>query len=367
MRLLKETTIKEEKSISIAIKKLLKFTSKIFQHLGVCEEDADITADILVCADRRGIHSHGVARLPRYIEDIEQGRASTTYSPDIVHQTPISMVIDANRGMGHIAGYRSMEKAIEMADSSGIGMIAVRNSNHFGIAGYYSMMALEHDMVGFTICNTSPMVVPTYSRDALIGTNPISIAFPAKKHRAIVIDMATSTVPRGRLENYAREGKTIPTTWAVDTEGKPVSDPELVLKTLKERLGGGLLPLGGSEVINGGHKGYCLALAVEVMSGLMAGGPFSTNIGRSRDSNDISFFFSAMRIDRFRDADEFKDDIDYLIDTIKRADKVEGEDTIYIPGEIEFLNEERNSIMVEISPEIYTIVRNLGDRFGYEI
>jgi len=354
-------------TIRLDVDKLKGFTTAIFKKLGVPEDDAVITADVLISADRRGIPSHGIARLPRYIADLETKRTSSIYSPTIIKETPISILIDANKALGQVSAYRTMVKTIGLAEKSGLGIALVKNSSHFGIAGYYSMMALDEDMIGISMSNSTPLVVPTFSKEALLGTNPLSIAFPAKNHRAIVIDMATNTVPRGKLEVYSRQEEKMPLTWAVDQDGMPTDDPTLVLKNLKERLGGGLLTLGGAGETNSGHKGYCLTLAVEVLTGLLAGSAFSTDIGKKEDRNDISFLLSAMRIDIFRSPDEFKEDIDNIIEKLKGARKSMGEKIIYIPGEKEFTKEDGNSKTVEITTDIYNIISELGNKYGLMI
>ncbi|MGQ9705601.1 MAG: Ldh family oxidoreductase [bacterium] len=354
-------------TVELEIHKLKDFIMSIFRQFGVTDDDAFITADVLISADRRGIPSHGVVRLLRYIEDLEEKRTSPIYSPTIIKETPISILINANRSLGQVCAYRAMEKALGLAEKSGFGIVIVKNSSHFGIAGFYSMMALTRDMIGISMSNSTPLVVPTFSKDALLGTNPLSIAFPAKKYKAMVIDMATNTVSRGKVEVYARQGKKMPLTWAVDSNGFPIDNPSIVLKNLKERLGGGLLTLGGAGEENSGHKGFCLTLAIEVLTGLLAGSAFSDNIGRSKDRNDISFLLAAIRIDLFRNPDDFKNDIDYLIDKLKSSNKSNGESVIYFPGEKEFINENKHSKTVEITIDIYNIISNIGKKYGLVI
>ena len=258
------TTVTEER---INVDALRDFCTEVFKKMGVDPDDARVTADNLVTADLRGIHSHGVARLKRYVDGLKNGVMIAKPDEKIVRETPFSIVIDAGAGLGQPASKRAMTKAIEKAKKNGVGFACVRNSNHYGIAGYYSMMALEHDMIGISMTNTAVLVIPTFGRDALLGTNPISIVIPAGKERPYVLDMATSTVPRGKLEVYNRMEKDLPSGWATDEKGIPTTDPGRVLKNMLARAGGGLLPLGGAGEEMGGHKGYGMMLMVEILTG----------------------------------------------------------------------------------------------------
>jgi LDH2 family malate/lactate/ureidoglycolate dehydrogenase len=325
----------------VAVDRLKSFCAEALRRLKVPNEDARITADVLVEADLRGIDSHGVARMSRYVTGIQQGMMKPQASPKVVHETPCTATIDGDAGLGQPVSHRAMILAIEKAREHSIGFVAVRNSNHFGIAGYYAMMALADDMIGFCTTNTEVIVVPTFARNAMLGTNPIAIAVPTGKEQPIVLDMSTSTVTRGKLEVYARLEKPIPTNWATDEKGIATADPARVLQNIINRSGGGLLPLGGALEESGGHKGYGLALAVEIFSAVLPGALYSNRV-YPKDKNGkplpsgIGHFFGAMQVDAFRPKDEFKRDMDDLVNRLRNAPKADGAERIYIHGEKEF-------------------------------
>jgi L-2-hydroxycarboxylate dehydrogenase (NAD+) len=254
---------------------LKSFCVRVFRRMGVPPEDAGITADVLVTADLRGIASHGVARLRRYVEGL--GKCMMLPRPDVqvMRETPTTALIDAGAGLGQPVSYRAMQRAIQMAQEMGSGFVTVRNSNHYGIAGYYAMMALEHNCIGISMTNADVLVVPTFGRNALLGTNAMAVAAPAGKERPFVLDMATSTVPRGKLEVYDRLEKPMPLGWATDEHGRATSGAHQVLENLKKRTGGGLLPLGGEGELLSGHKGYGLALLVDILCAVLSGAAYA--------------------------------------------------------------------------------------------
>jgi len=246
----------------------------------------------------------------------------------------------------------------------------VRNSNHFGIAGYYAMMALERDCIGISMTNAAVLVVPTFGRDAMLGTNPISVAAPASQERPFVLDMATSTVPRGKLEVYSRLEKPLPMGWATDESGTPTSDAQRVLENFKQRAGGGLLPLGGAGELLGGHKGYGLALMVDVLCAVLSGAAYA-NMVYPKDAQDkplpsaIGHFFGAWRVDAFRPAEEFKAAMDDLQQRLKGAPKAEGQSRIYIHGEKEYEEADRRSRDgIPLNPKVAADLRAIGEELG---
>ncbi|MBS3785143.1 MAG: Ldh family oxidoreductase, partial [Anaerolineae bacterium] len=219
----------EETRIRVESDALRAFCVRVLRRMDVPEEDARITADVLVSADMRGTSSHGVARLRRYVNGLRDGMMIAQPGTEVVAETPTTVLMDAGGGLGQPVSYRAMERAIEKAERYGTGFATVRNSNHFGIAGYYAMMALDHDCIGISMTNASVLVVPTFGRDAMLGTNPISLAAPAGEEWPFVLDMATSTVPRGKLEVYQRLEKSIPLGWATDETGEPTAETGQVL------------------------------------------------------------------------------------------------------------------------------------------
>ncbi len=346
------------------------FCTEVLEKLGVSKEDATITADVLVEADLRGIDSHGIARLSRYVTGLQQGMMKASAKPKVIHETSNTTTIDADAGLGQPVSYRSMQLAIEKARSNNVGFVAVKNSNHFGIAGYYAMMALREDMIGVCTTNSEILVVPTFGRNAMLGTNPLAIAVPTNKARPFVLDMSTSTVTRGKLEVYARLEKPIPLTWATDEKGVATNDPARVLQNLTKRAGGGLLPLGGDSEETGGHKGYGLAMVVEILSALLAGASYSNKV-YPKDSkgkplpSGLGHFFGAIRIDAFRPKEEFKHDMDDLISRLKTAPKTEVAERIYVHGEKEFeqaecLEKEGIVLNAKVVQELRTIAKELG-------
>jgi LDH2 family malate/lactate/ureidoglycolate dehydrogenase len=262
-----------------------------------------------------------------------------------------------------------MQLAIAKAKKNQLGFVAVKNSNHFGIAGFYAMMALAEDMIGITTTNSEVLVVPTFARNAVLGTNPIAIAVPAGKERPYVLDMSTATVTRGKLEVYARLERSIPLSWATDEHGVATDNPTLVLQNIAKRSGGGLLPLGGAQEETGGHKGYGLALAVEIFSALLPGALYANKVypkdaaGKPLPSG-IGHFFGAMQIGAFRSKEEFKRDMDDLIQRLKNAPKAAGMTRVYIHGEKEFeetkrLTEEGILLNPKVVEDLHSIAQRL--------
>lgn len=330
-----------ENIMLIGEERLKFFCNEVLERLGVAREDAKVTTDVLVEADLRGVDSHGVARMSRYVSGIQQAMINPKARSKIVHDTPCTATIDADAGLGQPVSHNSMQLCIRKAHEHGVGFVAVKNSNHFGIAGFYAMMALPEDMIGICTTNSEVLVVPTFARNAMLGTNPIAIAVPAGKERSFVLDMSTSTVTRGKLEVYARLEKPIPPNWATDEKGIATENPSRVLENFINRSGGGLLPLGGASEETGGHKGYGLALAVEIFSALLSGALYADRVYPKMEDghalpSGIGHFFGAMKIDAFRPKDEFKRDIDDLMNRLKNAPKSEGSTRIFIHGEKEF-------------------------------
>ncbi|MDE2572188.1 MAG: Ldh family oxidoreductase [bacterium] len=311
--------------------KLRSVITRTLEKVGVSKPDAETVADVLVAADLRGIESHGSARLETYyVNRIRKGSLQPNAVPQVVRETDTTLLLDAGNGLGHPAGKRAMEVVIEKARKHGSAFGAVRNSNHFGIAGYYAMMALPHDMIGIASTNSVRYGAPTFGRDIMLGTNPWAYAIPAANEPAFVLDFATTTVPRGKLEVYKRKEKALLPGWAIDKDGHPTTDPDAA-------MAGALLPLGGFGTDLGGHKGYGLGLLVDIMCGVLSGGMFGNDLplpGQEKQGA-IGHFFGAFRVDGFRDAAAFKADMDRELRAFKDSAKAPGEPRVYVAGEIE--------------------------------
>lgn len=349
----------------VRLSDLERFVNSCFEKSGMDREDARITTDVLIESDKRGIPSHGVARLKRYIDGIRSGIMIPDADYEIVKETPNTLVITGNDGLGQPVSYKAMKLVIKKAKKNRVAFAAVRNSNHYGIAGYYAMMALKENLIGISATNSFPLVVPTFGKDALLGTNPISIAAPTIKERPFVLDMATSTVPRGKLEVYERRNKPIPEAWATDAEGHPTTDPGLVLKNVKEKLGGGLLPLGGALEETGGHKGYGLAMIVEILTGILSGGAYGPRVyGTPKSPPNVCHFFGAIDIEAFIPLEEFTASLDSLIKILHGSKKAKGQDRIYIHGEKEFVQANEQQKYVRLYNRVIEDMRDVGESLG---
>ena len=320
---------------------------------------------MLVVADLRGVDSHGVARLPRYVTGLKERSIQPADESRVIKETKATALIDAGQSLGQVAGYRAMEVAIRKARDTAVGVVAVRNSNHYGIAGYYAMMALEHDLIGVSMTNSAPLVVPTFGRTAALGTNPISVAAPASKEKPFVLDMATSVVPRGKIEVLDRAGTPMPLGWAVDKTGRGSNDPKSVLDAMAMRLGGGLLPLGGEGEDHSGHKGYGLALLVDVMSGVLSGAATGLQSYADERKPDVGHFFMALDPAAFRPIDEFKRDMDRLARELKTSPKTDGQARIYVHGEKSFERTDRHRREgIPLGPKVVENLRKIGAELG---
>ena len=344
---------------------LRRFCEEALKKLGVPAGDARTTTDVLVTADLRGIESHGVARLGRYVAGLKKGFMRPTDQSRIVKETKATALVDGGQSLGQVVGRKGMDLAIKKARDTAVGVVAVRNSNHYGIAGYYSLMALEHNLVGVSTTNAGPLVVPTFGRTAILGTNPISLAAPALKEKAFVLDMATSTVPRGKVEVYNRLGKPMPHGWAVDETGRSSTDPKRVLNALANRLGGGLLPLGGEGEDLGGHKGYGLALMVDVLSGVLSGAATGLQVYADEQRPNVGHFFMALDPAAFRPLDEFRRDMDRLARELKDSPKAHGQDRIYVHGEKSFARMEKyRQEGIPLDPKVVENLKKIGADLG---
>ena len=325
------------------VEQLREFATRVFVSCDMPQDDASTAADVLVTADTWGIDSHGVARLPAYFEMLRRGLINPRPQIKTVRDHPATAVVDADNGLGLVVGPRANELAMEKAEAVGSGWVSVCNSNHFGIAGYYSFKAVERDLIGWAMTNTPPLVSPLWGAERMLGTNPIAVAFPGKDEPPVVIDMSTSGVSFGVVEMALRNQKTLPEGLLIDSDGRPSTRPSDFVS------GGALLPLGGDR-ISGGHKGYCLAAMIDLLCGVLSGanwGPFippfphylkqpERSVGKG-----LGHLFGAFRIDGFMEPEEFKSRVDEwrrVFRATKPAPQTEG---VLIPGDPERAAEAR--------------------------
>lgn len=343
---------------------LLNFTVKVFKKMGCAEADAMKAAKVFLAAELRGLSSHGMIRIKDYFQLWEADRINVNPNIRTVHETPSTAVVDGDGAIGMIAATRSMEVAIEKARSAGTGWVSTRGSNHFGIAGYYAMMALEHDMIGITMTNANPLVAPTFSISRLLGTNPIAIAIPAGKQPPFVADFATTPIARGKLAVAEKKGEKTHFGYVQDKNGNPSDEPSI----LKE--GGSMLTLGG-DYEHGSHKGYCMSAVVDIFSAVFSGANFGPFVPPSvaylpvldkKVGEGTGHFFGAMRIDAFQPADAFKAKMDEWIETFRNAKSAPGKPKVLIPGDIEREKEEK--IMKEGISIIPAIASDLKEIAG---
>lgn len=305
---------------------------------GFGERAAEDIVDVLVEADLRGIPSHGVARLKRYINERNVGNIDLESEPFIVHESPVSAVIDGGAGPGQCVSKFAMGLAIDKARNNLVGLASVRNSNHYGISAYYCEMALKENMVGIAMTNSYPLVVPTFGRRAVLGTNPLSVAFPGDDH-PLILDMATSVVTRGKVEVFNRLGEELPSGWAVDEFGRDTTSSERVLGNFKERNPGGILPLGGSGEEFGGHKGYGLALLVELLCAGLSLGTWSA-LTYQGGSAGVCHFFGALDLRLFGEARTLRTHFQSIVEGVTSSETAVGRDRIYYHGQKEALARE---------------------------
>ncbi|NBA88531.1 Ldh family oxidoreductase [Emticicia sp. CRIBPO] len=347
--------------------KVRKFTEKIFRAIGCSNRDARLAADVLVNADLRGVDSHGVARLAGYVRLFDHGRLNPKPEIKIIHQTPSTAVIDGDKGLGLVVAPFAMKIAIKKAQRAGSGWISVQNSNHFGIAGYHAMLASDQDMIGWAMTNAAPLVVPTFSTEKLLGTNPIALAVPAETQPAFVADFATTAVAYGKMEILQRKGLDAPLGWVQDEKGLPTANANAV------KEGGGLLPLGGDRE-HGSHKGYGLGAIVDILSGVLSGAnfgpwvpPFATagfhGVAAEQVGKGTGHFLGAMRIDGFRSKEDFKKSMDVWINRFRSATHIDGE-KVQIPGDQErnFMAE-RLANGIPLNEKVVESLEELGQRF----
>ncbi len=338
---------------------LYDFTYTVFKHIGCSDADATTATKALLAADVRGIDSHGVARLSGYVRLWEAGRINSKPNSTIKHETPSTAVVDGDAGLGLVVAPHAMQIAIDKAEKVGTGWVSVSNSNHFGIAGYHAMMALEKDMIGIAMTNASALVAPTFSVERMLGTNPIAVAIPAGNEHPFIADFATTTAANGKLEILQRKNADAPSGWVQDKEGHESTNAN-ALKT-----GGALLPL-GSDREHGSHKGYALGSIVDIFSAVLSGasyGPWAppfpayVPMPENMPGKGLGHFFGAMRIDAFRPAAEFKQHMDNWLQRFRNAKPATDQEKVLVPGDPE---REMEAIrMKEGIPIVESVVNDL--------
>lgn len=352
---------------TIAVDRLFSFTKNVLIAMGHTPEDAHLGADVLVNADLRGVDSHGVARLRGYVNLWEAKRMNPRPNITIEHETPSTATIDGDRGLGLVVAPKAMQVAIEKARNVGTGWVAVNNSNHFGIAGYHAMMALEHDMIGIALTNATPTTAPTFSTDKMLGTNPIAVAVPALVQPPFVADFSTTAAAVGKLEILQRKKQDAPQGWIQDKDGNSSNDAYGL------KNGGSLLPL-GSDRLHSSHKGYCLGSIVDILTAVLSGanyGPWVPPflafmpVSNQQVGKGIGHFVGAMRIDAFRPADDFKKNMDTWINAFRGAKTTSESDRVIIPGDPEReMTTQRRLDGIPLLKAVVDDLQNLGEKFG---
>ena len=350
-----------------AAERLHEFASRVFQHFGVPIEAAVQAADILLLSDLRGIDSHGIARLRSYVSMLSIGRINPRPNIKIVRESPSTATVDGDNGLGLVVGPQANTIAMEKADRVGTGWVAVRHTNHYGIAGWYVLEALKRDMIGWAMTNTTKIVAPLWGAEKMLGTNPLAIAFPGLEEPPVVIDMATPAAAFGKIEMAIRTDSPIPDGWAIDNHGNPTTDPREMVN------GGAMRPLGADRE-HGGHKGYCLGAMVDLLCGPLSGanwGPFTPPFTLDhaepprRVGQGIGHFFGAMRIDAFIDPLDFKHQVDDWIRTFRATRPAPGTNGPLIPGDPErFAETERRASGIPLVPAVLDDLRFVAQQTG---
>ena len=331
----------DENIIWVGFDVMERFMIDVFKGLGVPEEDAKVCADVLITADKRGIDSHGIGRLKTiYYDRIKAGIQSPVTNFEIVKEGITTAVVDGHNGMGHLISRKSMDLAIEKAKRYGMGMVAVRNSTHYGIAGYYAMMAIEAGMIGITGSNARPSVAPTFGVENMLGTNPLTFGIPTDEAFPFVLDCATSLTQRGKIELYDRANKEIPEGWVIDNSGRVRTDTHQILKGLTEGTVA-LTPLGGIGEETAGYKGYGYATVVEILSAALQDGSYLKMLSGVEDGKKVPYplghFFIAINVSHFIDLESFKKTTGNILRIIRGSKKMPGYSRIYTAGEKENL------------------------------
>jgi L-2-hydroxycarboxylate dehydrogenase (NAD+) len=353
-----------EQSVYVPVKQLVDFMIAALLKMDVPQEDARIIADVLITSDLWGVRSHGVAHLKMYHERMKAGLQLPVTKWKVVKDTPTTAVIDGGNGMGMVVGYNAMQLAIKKARKFGLGAVAVRNSSHYGVAGYYPLMAVKEGLVGLSVTNAHPSTAPTHGTEPMLGTNPIAVAAPTDEEFPYLYDAATSVVPRGKIEVAARAGKSIPAGWVVNKDGVSVTDSSTMIDEMNKG-NVALLPVGGIDELMGGHKGYGLATMVEIFSASFQNGAYlsmlhDTDHAGNKQFLRIGHFFLAIDIEHFIPLEDFKHITGNMMRELRDSRKGKEQGRIFTAGEKEHYNTAKVMAEgVEITPGVQKALRAL--------
>jgi LDH2 family malate/lactate/ureidoglycolate dehydrogenase len=347
--------------IHLPVQIMHNFMVQVFSRIGVPEDEARICADVLISSDLRGIESHGIGRLKMYYDRIKLGIQNPETKIDVIRDKYATAVWDGNHGMGHVIAHKAMQTAIEKAKLYGLGSVAVRNSTHYGICGYYADMATQENMIGLTFTNARPSICPTNGVQPLLGTNPICFGAPTNLPYPFIYDAATSISQRGKVEQYAREERDTPPYWAINLQGEPQTDTKKLLNDLIDQTAC-MLPLGGTEEVTGSHKGYGLSTMVEILSAALQNGSYLNGLwGRDATGKDAPYclghFFMAINIDFFTELDDFKSIVTDICLQLQNSTKLPGRERIWVAGEKEY--EKELEVRANGIPILDTLAKNI--------
>ena len=347
--------------------RLWDLTVEVFTRNGYSRSDCEDIANVLLASDRMGIESHGVQRMKLYTHSLEIGRIKRGAKSEIVRETPVSAVIDAHDAIGQPVSVAAMQMAIDKAKKAGVGIVVVRDSNHYGIAGYYAKMAADQGLLGISMTNTEALVVPTFGKQPMMGTNPIAVSMPGTPH-PFHLDMATSVVPAGKMEVYAKAGKTLPGDWLMNSDGSPSYDPNDFLRIRATKSLGGIFPVGGEGETNSGHKGYGLALLVDIMCAVMSHGAVSKGVRVTKDKEKCCHFFAAIDYSLFGDKEETNRRLSEYLQSMRDAEPAEGQSRVYVHGDKE-ADAEKDVLAhgVGINPATYAEIEKYCVKKGINI
>lgn len=346
--------------------KLWELTVEVFTRNGYSRPECEDIANVLLASDRMGIESHGVQRMKLYTHSLDIGRIQKGVTWEVIRQTANSAVLDGHDGMGQPVSVAAMQMAMDKAKANGIGIVVVRNSNHYGIAGYYSKMAADQGLLGISMTNTEALVVPTFGRQPMMGTNPIAVSMPATPH-PFHLDMATSVVPAGKIEVYAKAGKQLPDGWLMNDDGVGSNAPDDFLRIRATKSKGGIFPIGGEGELNGGHKGYGLSILVELFCGILSGGRTSNEVRVIPSVDKVCHFFMAIDYSIFGDKHEIEERFSRYLEALRQSALADGQSVIYTHGDKAYAHMELvKATGVKVNDKTYEEIVDICQRLGID-